>query len=283
MRLATIRTPSGTRAVRIEGETGIELPVADVGALLANPDWPRVAAAGDGPRHPMATVDLAPVVPPPPKIICVGLNYRSHIEETGRALPTHPTLFAKFTSALIGARDDLVLPAEAQSPDWEVELGVVVGRRTRRASHDEARAAIAGYTVVNDVTMRDWQRRTLQWLQGKTFEGTTPVGPVLVTPDEVDDARSLALGTEVDGVVMQEGNTADLLFDPAAIVAYNSTFTTVEPGDVIATGTPSGVGEGRTPPVFLQPGQVLRTWVEGIGECLNRCVPELGAESVPTL
>jgi len=274
MRLATIRTPSGTRAVRIEGETGIELPVADVGALLASPDWPRVAAAGDGPRHPMATADLAPVVTAPPKIICVGLNYRSHIEETGRAMPSHPTLFAKFTGALIGARDDLVLPAAAECPDWEVELGVVVGRRLRRASPDEAKGAIAGYTVVNDVTMRDWQRRTLQWLQGKTFEATTPVGPVLVTPDEVDDARSLALRTEVDGVAMQEGNTADLLFDPAAIVAYISTFITVEAGDVIATGTPSGVGEGRTPPVYLQPGQVLRTWVEGIGECVNRCIAE---------
>ncbi len=192
----------------------------------------------------------------------------------GRELPSHPTLFAKFPDTLTGARDDLILPAESEEVDWEAELGVVVGAPVRRASTEEAAAAIAGFTVVNDVSMRDWQWRTAQWLQGKMFEASTPVGPWLVTGDEVDGAADLAIGCEVDGVVMQSSRTSDLLFGPAELVAYVSRITTVRPGDVIATGTPGGVGAARSPKVFLAPGQVLRTVIEGIGECVNRCVAE---------
>src|SRR5581483_4959460 len=150
----------------------------------------------------------------------------------------------------------------------------VIGRSVRHASAEEAYAAIAGYTVLNDVSMRDWQYRTGQWLQGKTFEGATPVGPVLVTGDEVDDARDLLLRCEVDGELMQEGRTSDLLWSPVEIVQYLSTVVTLDPGDVISTGTPGGVGMARTPPVWLQPGQVVRTSIEGIGELVNRCEPE---------
>ncbi len=150
----------------------------------------------------------------------------------------------------------------------------MIGRRTRHASEEEAHAAIAGYTVCNDVTMRDWQRRTMQWLQGKTFEQSTPLGPVMVTPDEIDDAADLAMRCTVDDEVVQEGRTSDMVFTPAQIVAYLSTIITLQPGDVISTGTPAGIGEARTPPRYLAPGNVLRSWIEGIGELVNPCVAE---------
>ncbi|MEA2625220.1 MAG: acylpyruvate hydrolase, partial [Candidatus Binatota bacterium] len=238
MKLATLRTAGGTRAVRVEGNEAVELDAADVGALLAlEPDLARVNAAS-GPRHALDLAALAPLVPRPAKIICLGHNYLTHIREMGAEPPEHPTLFAKFARALIGARDPIVLPRASEQVDWEVELAIVIGREVRHASADAARAAIAGYTILNDVSVRDWQRRTKQWLQGKTFEATTPVGPWLVTPDEVNDARDLVVRCEVDGRVMQEGRTSDLLFGPADCVAYVSTILTLEPGDLISTGTP---------------------------------------------
>ena len=270
MRWATIRTADGTRAVRIEGEEAIELDAADVVALLEG----GASAAATGRTYAAAALDWAPLVPRPSKIVCLGLNYRGHIEEMGRQLPEYPTLFAKFADALIGARDPISLPGAVTQPDWEAELGIVIGRTVRHASEDEGRAAIAGYTIVNDVSMRDWQNRSLQWLQGKTWEGTTPVGPVLVTPDEIDDAADLAVRCEVDGVTMQSARTSELIFGPAAIVSYVSTIVTLRPGDLISTGTPDGVGAGRTPPVFLRTGQVVRTSIEGIGELVNPCVAE---------
>jgi len=151
---------------------------------------------------------------------------------------------------------------------------VIIGRPVHRATAQEAAAAIAGYTVVNDVSMRDWQSRTLQWLQGKAFEHTTPAGPYLVTPDEVGNAADLEVRCEVDGKVMQQSRTSDLLFGPADIAAYASQVITLNPGDLIATGTPGGVGNARKPPVYLRPGNVLRTWIEGLGECVNQCVAE---------
>jgi acylpyruvate hydrolase len=277
MRLLTIRTPRGTRAARQDGDEVVELEYEDVGALLGSgPDWIHAAAIASGSRRPIAQVDLAPPVTRPEKIICLGLNYRSHIQEMGRDFPTHPTMFSKFNRALVGPRDPIVLPPESDEPDWEVELALVIGRATRRARGAEAREAIAGFCVVNDVTMRDWQRRTTQYLQGKTFERTTPIGPALVTPDEVDGARDLELLSEVDGRVMQRGRTTDLLFSPAELVEYISTVVTLMPGDVISTGTPAGVGAARMPPVFLRPGSVVRATVEGIGELVNECVADTG-------
>ena len=272
MRLATIRTQDGTTAAQLDGDVLVPLAAADVGEVLAAGGLgrPREGAA----PVPAAEADFAPVVPRPGKIICVGLNYRAHILETGRELPRYPTLFAKFADTLTGARDDLVLPSVSEKVDWEVELGVIIGRPVYRATAAEAEAAIAGYTVVNDVSMRDWQQRTLQWLQGKMFERTTPAGPYLVTVDEIGSAPDLEVRCEVDGVVMQQSRTSDLLFGVAEIVAYASQAVTLRPGDLIATGTPGGVGNARTPPVYLQPGNVLRTWIEGLGECVNLCVAE---------
>jgi acylpyruvate hydrolase len=280
MRLATVRTADGTRAARLEGDRLVLLRASDVGSLLVSTDQgsrPDAIQTLETTGETIAAqASFAPLVPHPEKIFCVGLNYRAHILEMSRALPGYPTLFAKFASGLIGAQDDLVLPSVSNAVDWEVELGVVIGRQIRRATIEEARDAIAGFTVVNDISMRDWQGRTTQFLQGKAFDASTPVGPVLVTGDEIGDAADLEVRCEVDGVVMQRGRTSDLLFGPAAIVSYISQFATLCPGDLISTGTPGGVGAGRDPQVFLRPGQVLTTAIEGIGSCVNRCVAEAG-------
>jgi acylpyruvate hydrolase len=274
MRFATIRTPDGTTAARLDGDVLVPLAAADVGALLADGGGPAAAERAGAAPVPASEARFATLIPHPSKVLCVGLNYRSHILETGRDLPEYPTLFAKFAQTLLGAHDDLVLPSISDRVDWEVELGVVIGRPIYRATRDEAAAAIAGYTVTNDVSMRDWQRRTLQWLQGKMFERSTPAGPYLVTGDEVGDAADLEVRCEVDGTVMQQSRTSDLLFGPAEIAAYASQAITLLPGDLLLTGTPGGVGDARKPPVYLQPGQTLRTVVEGLGECVNRCVPD---------
>jgi acylpyruvate hydrolase len=276
VRLATLRTAEGTRAARQDEDELVLLEdVPDVGELLAQEDWRGVAAGADGQRVVLADADLAPVVPRPPKIVCLGMNYRSHIEEMSREARSHPTLFGKYARSLIGARDDIELPPESVQVDWEVELAFVIGRTVRRASGAAASDAIAGFTVLNDVSMRDWQFRTMQFLQGKTWDRSTPVGPVLVTPDELPGgtAPDLALRCEVDSEVMQEGRTSDLLFGPEELVGYISTIVTLEPGDLVATGTPGGVGFGRSPQVFLKPDQIVRTTIEGIGELVNRCVP----------
>ena len=281
MRLATIRRPDGTTAAaRLDGDDLVLLPSTDVVALLAQPGWQAAAAATGGERLALTDADLGPVVRPA-KVVCVGLNYRSHIEEMGRGFPDHPTLFAKFSDTLTGPHDDIVIPTVSAEVDWEVELGVVIGRPARHVDEAEAAACIAGYTVVNDVSMRDWQWRTTQWDQGKNFEASTPVGPFLVTPDELGDPDGrgtvdVAISCRVDGQTMQAARTADLLFPPATLVAYISRFTTLRPGDLIATGTPGGVGAGRDPKVFLAPGQVLETAIEGIGACRNLLVEDKG-------
>jgi acylpyruvate hydrolase len=275
MRFATIRTAAGTTAARLDGDSLVPLDATDVGAMLASGATPLRAGAA---TVPVAEADFAPVVTHPSKIICVGLNYRTHIIETGRELPEYPTLFAKFPETLMGANDDLAIPAVSEKVDWEVELAVIIGSPVYRASAAEAATAIAGYATSNDVSMRDWQRRTLQWLAGKMFSRTTPVGPYLVTADEVDHAADLEIRCEVDGQVMQQARTSDLLFKPADVVAYVSQAITLNPGDLLLTGTTGGVGDARKPPVYLKPGQVLRTYVEGLGECVNHCVPEKPAQ-----
>lgn len=276
MRLATLRTSDGTAAVRVHGDTGIETGHRDVGQLLRAPGWRQLAETASGPSHRLDGADYAPLVPAPGKILCVGLNYREHIREMGRELPEFPALFAKFAAALVGAYDEVVLPSASSAMDWEAELAVIVGRAARHVSAAEARAAIAGYSILNDVTARDWQYRTPQWLQGKTFEATTPLGPVLVTPDDAAIAgrQGLDLSCEVDGQQKQNSTTADLIFDPAALVSYISAILTLLPGDVIATGTPGGVGHARDPRQYLTDGSVLVTRIEGLGYCRNVCRTE---------
>jgi acylpyruvate hydrolase len=275
MRLATVRTPTGTRAARAEGDDLVLLNSSDVGALLASPDLERASHDETGAHINAADADFAPLVPNPSKIFCVGLNYRSHILETGATLPDFPTLFAKFSAALIGARDDIILPSVSDRADWEVEICVVIGKPLRHASPEEAHEGIAGYTVLNDISIRDYQRRTQQWLQGKTFEHSTPVGPYLVTGDECGDGLDLEVRCEVDGEVMQLDRTSELVFSALDVVTYCSDIITLQPGDLLSLGTTGGVGNARNPQVFLKAGQTVRTSIEHIGECVNVCVDEV--------
>ncbi len=271
MRFATIRVPGGTKAVLIEGDDATELEYSSVGELLSNPSWESELKATRVVRN-VDGLDYATLIPSPSKVICVGHNYKNHIKEMGRELPTHPTLFAKFAEALIGANDTIYLSSESSMYDWEAELGVIIGKTTRSCSEREARDSIAGFTVINDVTARDWQNRTLQWLQGKTFEGSTPVGPNLVTMDvEKVIEEGLGLSCEVNGEEMQYAVTSDLLFNPVFLVSYISKILTLRPGDVIATGTPGGVGHARNPQRYLTDGDILVTRVDGVGELRNIC------------
>ncbi len=269
MKYATVRTDGTTRGAVVEGDELVLVDHLDAAAAAA-----AGATATGGTRIALADADLASPSVAPPKIICVGLNYASHILEMGQQLPKHPTLFAKFTRAMIGPYDDIVLPKVSEQADWEGELAAVITREARHVTPEQARDAIGGYTILNDVSIRDFQKRTLQWLSGKTFERSTPVGPFLVTPDEVDHAADLEVRVQVDDEVMQVGRTSDLVFDAAHTVSIISEIITLEPGDIIATGTPGGVGMARDPEVYLRDGQVVRTSIEGIGELVNTCVRE---------
>ncbi|RFS84248.1 FAA hydrolase family protein [Actinomadura spongiicola] len=279
MKLATLRVDGATRAVRHDGEVLVDLGVPDLGALLGQDGWADRAASAtstDATTYPVDGADFAPVVPTPSKIVCVGLNYRNHIQEMGRDLPEHPTLFAKFADTLIGAGDDIVRPPETDRFDWEVELAVVVGAPVRRARGEEAERAIAGFTVLNDITCRDWQFRTREWLQGKMWDSTTPVGPYLVTPDELPGGVRPELDVRllVDGEVMQSDSTGDLVFDPVDLVEYVSTVVRLNPGDIIATGTPGGVGHARRPERYLLGGETVVAEIQGVGRLTNRVVKE---------
>jgi 2,4-diketo-3-deoxy-L-fuconate hydrolase len=203
----------------------------------------------------------------PHQILCIGLNYADHAAETGQAAPTEPILFTKSPNTLVGPDDDVRIPRGSTKPDWEVELGVVIGRRTSYLeSVDEARDAIAGYCVVNDVSERAFQmERGGQWSKGKSAETFNPAGPWLVTPDEVDDVRNLDMWCDVNRVRRQAGNTKTMIFDPYFVVYYLSQFLVLEPGDLIDTGTPPGVGMGFDPPIWLQPGDVMELGIDRLG------------------
>jgi 2-keto-4-pentenoate hydratase/2-oxohepta-3-ene-1,7-dioic acid hydratase in catechol pathway len=203
----------------------------------------------------------------PHQILCIGLNYRDHAAETGQAVPAEPILFTKSPNTLIGPHDDVRIPRGSTKPDWEVELGIVIGRRTSYLDTvEEARDAIAGHLVVNDVSERAFQmERGGQWSKGKSAETFNPAGPWLVTPDEIDDVLGLGMWLDVNGVRRQTGNTKTMIFDPYVIVHHLSQFMVLEPGDLINTGTPPGVGMGFTPPIWLQPGDVMELGIEGLG------------------
>jgi len=203
----------------------------------------------------------------PHQILCIGLNYRDHAAETGQAVPDEPILFTKSPNTLIGPNDDVRIPRGATKPDWEVELGIVIGRRTSYLdSVEEAREVIAGYTVVNDVSERAFQmERGGQWVKGKSAETFNPAGPWLVTPDEIGDVRALDMWLDVNGVRRQTGSTKTMIFDPYFIVHHLSQFLVLEPGDLINTGTPPGVGMGFAPPIWLQPGDVVELGIAGLG------------------
>jgi 2,4-diketo-3-deoxy-L-fuconate hydrolase len=207
------------------------------------------------------------------KIVCVGLNYADHAAESGMTIPKEPILFLKAVSSLNGPHDDIVVPRGSVKTDWEVELGVVIGTRASYLNEQEALDHVAGYCVVNDVSEREFQsERGGQWDKGKGCDGFAPVGPWLVTKDEIADPQNLKLRTEVNGVRRQNGSTRTMIFDVRTLVSYISHFMTLMPGDIIATGTPPGVGLGMKPPQFLKAGDTLRLSVEGLGEQNNRLV-----------
>jgi len=245
-----------------------ELGAQTPSSVLAEPPLDRARAV------PLAEVTLRPVVPRPSKIVCVGLNYLNHVGETGREIPEYPVLFTKFAETLVGPRDPIVLPPESSQVDYEGELAVVIGRPGRRITADAALAHVAGYTIANDVTMRDFQYETHQWLQGKAWEACTPVGPWLVTPDETGDPSTLDIALTLNGTVMQQANTSQLMFDIPVLISRISEFVTLVPGDLILTGTPGGVGFQRDPQVFLAPGDRVRVEIRGIGALDNAVVAE---------
>jgi acylpyruvate hydrolase len=225
-------------------------------------------------RIALADLRLLPVVPHPGKVVCMGLNYREHVAEGVYEVPDYPALFSKFAETLVAAGDPVLIPPESSAVDYEGELAFVVGRRVRRASGRAALDAVAGYTVANDVTMRDYQYRTHQWLPGKNWADSTPLGPFLVTPDEVGDAGELDIRLELNGERMQEGNTRQFIFDIPAIIATISEFIPLAPGDVVLTGTPSGVGYRREPKVLLSDGDRVVVEIERVGRLENPVVAE---------
>jgi acylpyruvate hydrolase len=270
VKLATLRIDGHTAAVRVDdtGATVIE-GYADLSELLRDPQWKALAHNASGPVVELATADYAPVVPRPGKIVCVGLNYATHIKEMGRDLPKYPTLFAKFAEALTGPYDDVVVPEYAAAQlDWEAEQAVIVGKRAYQIAEADAAEFIAGYSVINDYTMRDYQYRTPQWDQGKTFEKTSGFGPFLVT--------GYTLGTPIEArlqnELMQSANTDDLVFPPARLIEYISHIVTLQPADVIITGTTGGVGHARTPARYIQDGETVEVSIEGIGTVRNKTV-----------
>lgn len=212
-------------------------------------------------------VDLAPCVGGVGKFLCIGLNYSDHAEEAGMPIPEHPILFMKANSAIVGPNDDVVLPRGSVAGDWEVELGVVIGKTAKYVSEEDALDYVAGYCVVNDVSERDFQiKLTGQWTKGKSCDTFGPIGPWLVSRDEVADPQNLSLSCDVNGQRMQSGTTGKMIFSVAEIIAHLSQLMTLHPGDVIATGTPPGVGMGIKPdPIYLKPGDVMELEIEGLG------------------
>lgn len=224
--------------------------------------------------HDRASVALKAVIPNPEKVICIGLNYRDHAIETNAQIPEVPTVFAKYANTLIGDGEPIVIPHVTQQVDYEAELAFVIGQRGRYISEAEAMHYIAGYTIFNDISARDYQMRTSQWTIGKTFDTFGPLGPALVTADEIPDPGALAIRLSINGDVLQDSNTSQLIFPISKLVAYLSEVMTLEPGDVIATGTPSGVGFTRQPPRFLRPQETVRVEIEKVGVLENPVMAE---------
>jgi 2-keto-4-pentenoate hydratase/2-oxohepta-3-ene-1,7-dioic acid hydratase in catechol pathway len=284
VRLATIQTPAGPRAALLVNNDLIDLHASDPGLpsgirqLLASPtELRRAAEVAKQPhavRYPQGTVKLLPPVPDPQKIVCLGLNYSDHAAETHATLPKDPILFSKYATALIGTEEPIVLPPISSEVDFEAELVIVLGKRGRHLSPEAALQHVAGYTVGHDVSARDWQLKKdgKQWMVGKTFDTFAPCGPVLVTADEVPDPHNLAIRLKLNGQVMQNSNTGQMIFKVGQIVSHLSKIFTLEPGDLVYTGTPPGVGIARKPPVYLKAGDVVEIEIEGLGVLRNPVV-----------
>lgn len=249
--------------------------VLELGSRL--PELGR-AAAGLEPAGTLAELTLGPPVPDPEKILCIGLNYRAHAEETALQAPPAPTIFPKFRNCLIGSGEAIRVPAATKEVDYEGELAVVIGARARRLGREEALGAVAGVMPFNDVSARDLQMQTPQWTAGKAVDTFAPCGPQLVLMDEIDDVGDLRVRTRVNGELLQDASTAALIFDVAELVSFISSVITLQPGDIIATGTPEGVGFTRNPPRFLQPGDEVEVEIGGVGLLRNSVESEVADE-----
>jgi 2-keto-4-pentenoate hydratase/2-oxohepta-3-ene-1,7-dioic acid hydratase in catechol pathway len=284
VRLATIATAAGPR-LHVKSRSGY----VDAGEATGDPrlsSLQHVLEAGqpaldalralqDRDGREVAPAGFAPAVPAPARILCLGLNYSEHALEGGRAVPTWPDAFVRGADSVLGPYQDLVKPALTSKFDYEAELGVVIGTGGRYITAEKALDAIAGFVVVNDASARDWQRAASQWTAGKNFTGSMPIGPEVVTTDEVD-VTDLAISSTLNGTVMQSARTSQMLVSVPAAVEFFSSFTRLMPGDVIATGTPGGVGFARTPPVWLEPGDLIEVTVEQVGTIRNQVVAEEG-------
>jgi 2-keto-4-pentenoate hydratase/2-oxohepta-3-ene-1,7-dioic acid hydratase in catechol pathway len=244
---------------RLEGDKVVSMG-SDIAEYLSG-----LQAPSDGVAHCLDNVTITAPIPRPGKVICVGLNYRDHAAETGKAIPTAPVLFAKFANSVVGDNATVAIPAVVSEADWEAELGVVIGHRARRVPRDRALDHVAGYLCMNDLSARDLQRAGGQWTRGKAIDAFLPMGPALVTADEVPDPQNLDISCRLNGEVVQQSNTREMIFGVAELIAIISQTVTLEPGDCIATGTPPGVGMAKTPPRFLRPGDVLVVEIEGLG------------------
>jgi 2-keto-4-pentenoate hydratase/2-oxohepta-3-ene-1,7-dioic acid hydratase in catechol pathway len=290
MRLVTCRNPSGDTVAVLDGDDVIalrdlvpEAPGEMIGVIAAGePLRARLTAAlPSAPttaRRPLGAVELRAPIPRPGKILCLGLNYAAHAKEGGNEVPEHPTVFVRVTTSLVAPGAPVIRPRVSEQLDYEVELVIVIGARCHDVVEDQALAHVFGYTIMNDVSVRDYQRRTSQWTLGKNFDGSGPMGPAIVTADELPaGARGLGIRTRLNGELLQDGNTADMVFPVPRIVALLSQVMTLEPGDVIATGTPSGVGHARRPPLWMKPGDVVTCEIDGIGTLSNPIVDAVAA------
>ena len=283
MKLATFTHAGATRIGVVDADEIVDLSAAapelptEMVAFLEGGceamETARAASSG-GPRIALADVRLEAPIARPPKFLAVGLNYADHVAESGMDTPEYPTIFNKQSTCVTGPNDPVHVPKASHVLDYEGELGFVIGRRGRHVSRDDAADYIAGYLVVNDATVRDWQFRIPTWTMGKSFDTHGPIGPWIVTSDEIRDPHRLDLRTYVNGELRQESNTKQLIFDCFTLVEHLSTAFTLEPGDIIATGTPSGVGILRKPPQLLKAGDVVRIEIEGIGEIENPIIDE---------
>lgn len=252
--------------------------LAGLAAALAAGALPAfdTAVASASADFPLSSVELLPPVPEPRKIICIGLNYRTHVQETGRDTPTHPMLFARYPDSLVGHGAEMLRPAVSDKFDFEGELAVVIGATARHVAAADALSYVAGYSCFNDGSVRDYQRHTSQFMAGKTFWRSGAFGPYLVTADEVGDVTALTLETRLNGEVMQQAETSDLLFPVPDLIAFISSITPLYPGDVIATGTTGGVGFARKPPVWMKPGDRVEVEISKVGTLSNRIADEPG-------
>jgi len=266
MRLVTFQVEAGStpQAGVISGSQVIGLG-KDMLSVIAVGTLPATA----GPAYDLAAVKLLAPIPRPPKFICVGMNYRDHAREAGVDIPSIPTIFSKFSNVVIGPGAPIVLPKNSTRPDYEAEFAFVIGPGGRHIPAARAMDHVFGYTIVNDVSARDHQTTTSQWLISKSFDTFAPMGPWIVTRDEIADPHTLDLTLEIGGQVLQHSNTRELVFGVPALVEYISSVVTLEPGDIVATGTPAGVGFARKPPRYLRPGEEVVIRIQGIGELRN--------------